>query len=541
MHNPKFIRVNGHVYRRRNEALHHPRFLRVNGKVYRLVQHVDPEAPRSVVARLTHEEEIELGHRSRAGDIVARNKLVEANIGLVVTIARQLARHDQSKIHDLIQQGHLGLIEAAEKFDPSKGFRFSTYAAYRIKGRIKEFIVQDRNLVSIKQGPEAKIFNNLRRVERELQDQGIDPTDEAVAEVLKEMKGLHNVKPQDVRDMRSRVRGQDGSLYSVSPDGEETTMDVEDHSLRPDRIFEEHEFSARFDEVKDAFAATLKGAEKTLFLKRIVVDKDDNPLTLPEIADKYDVTSEAVRIWEKKLKNKFQIYLNEAFGVGIQLTACLRVANKRRAASLLNPRSFFMQNPKFIQVNGHVYQRSSKAPRHPRFIRVNGNVYRLAQHAELLVSVVNAGENADKLFRALLKLTKNPNVQAGLKKGLSAIQQFNASLASASSPEDYAKCFKDPWSNVNSMLTKYAEAFAKANQIKVSEAIKAATKSLDSSIKALTSAEGLDFIGKELGGEQQESTVDWGEADKPAAKPEPVRASAHPQFIRVSGHLYRAV
>jgi RNA polymerase primary sigma factor len=130
---------------------------------------------------LTHEEEIDLGRRAREGDETARSKLIESNLRLVIPVAKKY-RGMGLPFGDLIQEGNIGLMRAADKFDPEKGFRFSTYATWWIRQAVQRAVAnKGRTIrVSVHMGEKvrkmARTYNELSvQLQRE-------PTDEEVAE-----------------------------------------------------------------------------------------------------------------------------------------------------------------------------------------------------------------------------------------------------------------------------------------------------------------------------------------------------------------------
>jgi RNA polymerase primary sigma factor len=132
---------------------------------------------------LTHEEEIDLGRRTRRGDETARSELVEKNLRLVIPIAKKY-RGKGLPFGDLIQEGNMGLMRAADKFDPEKGFRFSTYATWWIRQAIQRAIADKGRTIRVP----VHMGEKIRKMARSYNELSIqlerEPTDEEVAEGL---------------------------------------------------------------------------------------------------------------------------------------------------------------------------------------------------------------------------------------------------------------------------------------------------------------------------------------------------------------------
>jgi RNA polymerase primary sigma factor len=132
---------------------------------------------------LTHEEEIELGRKAREGDETARSKLIEKNLRLVIPVAKKY-RGMGLPFGDLIQEGNVGLMRAADKFDPEKGFRFSTYATWWIRQAIQRAVADKGRAIRVPMHMSAKIRKMARTYNELSTELEREPTDEEVAERL---------------------------------------------------------------------------------------------------------------------------------------------------------------------------------------------------------------------------------------------------------------------------------------------------------------------------------------------------------------------
>jgi RNA polymerase primary sigma factor len=132
---------------------------------------------------LTHEEEMDLGRRVRAGDKKAREKLIEKNLRLVVSVAKKY-RGMGLPFGDLIQEGNLGLMKAVEKFDPDRGYRFSTYATWWIRQAVQRAVADKGRTIRVP----AHLGEKIRKMARVYNELAVelsrDPTDEEVAKRL---------------------------------------------------------------------------------------------------------------------------------------------------------------------------------------------------------------------------------------------------------------------------------------------------------------------------------------------------------------------
>ena len=166
------------------------------------------------VPLLTPEEEVVLTRRARAGDLAAKNRLVEANMRLVINIAKTY-RNRTIPLEDLIQDGAIGLMQAAERFDPDKGFRFSTYATHWVRQAIGRAIDSKSKAIRLP----AHVSQTLRKAQKErervLRETGREPTHEEVAAALDmtphKLHGLLQSN-QDTVSLDQSVNGEPGGV-----------------------------------------------------------------------------------------------------------------------------------------------------------------------------------------------------------------------------------------------------------------------------------------------------------------------------------------
>jgi RNA polymerase sigma-32 factor len=258
-------------------------------------------------ASLSREEERELAENyRRTGDREAAYRLVTSNLKLVVRIA-MIYQKVYRNILDLIQEGNLGLLQAVERFDPERGARLQTYAAWWIKAYILKFLLDNTRMVKIgTTNARRKILMNLNREKQKLEARGIVPTYKQLAENL-------GVDEHDLIEVDKGMTGGDISLDApVGEDGDARYIDT----LRMmeqgvDEKIAQGEFRKLLEKKLADFSATLPERDREILTRRLTADE---PETLQQIADRYGVTREAVRVAEKKLIDRLKQYLVEAFG-----------------------------------------------------------------------------------------------------------------------------------------------------------------------------------------------------------------------------------
>ena len=249
----------------------------------------------SAINLLTAEEEQALAARIAEGDQSAKDELVEANLRLVVS----LAKHYQGcgiSLQDLIQEGNVGLMKAAEKFDASKGFKFSTYAAWWIKQTITRAIADQSKTIRIPVHMTENI-NRVRKVSRDLTTVlGHEPTD---AEIAKEL----NVTVEEVKLFKSYMADVTSLDIQVGED-EDTTIGslIEDtNCVNPEKAAVKEAEKEILYSVLD----TLSDREKDILIKRFGLE-DGKPKTLEEVGMTYNLTKERIRQIENKALMKLR-------------------------------------------------------------------------------------------------------------------------------------------------------------------------------------------------------------------------------------------
>ncbi|MGD9033798.1 MAG: RNA polymerase factor sigma-32 [Desulfobacteraceae bacterium] len=247
---------------------------------------------------LTREEELELAQRVQENnDEEAVNQLVTSNLRLVAKIAKDFSRYWAKNILDLIQEGNLGLIQAARKFDPNRGIKFSYYASFWIKAYMLKFIMENWKIVKIgTTQSQRKLFFNLAREKNRLQALGFTPETKLVAKRL-------DVKEEEVIEMTQRL--ESGELSLSTPMGEDSRETyeafLEDPTLPIDEWLSEKQRRVIFAEKLKEFRKRLSKREADIFDNRIIAE---DPLILQEIGDKYNISRERVRqIQERIIKN----------------------------------------------------------------------------------------------------------------------------------------------------------------------------------------------------------------------------------------------
>src|SRR5215208_3473788 len=244
------------------------------------------------VPLLTHADEIRLAKGIARGCKRSKARLVEANLRLVVSIAKKYRNRGVSFL-DLIQEGNLGLIRAAEKFDHSKGYKFSTYATWWIRQAITRAIADKGRTIRIPVHMVEKVNKYHRTLRRIIQTLGREPSEEEIALEL----GVFVTEIQRLQEISQR------SISLATPVGDDDTSELGDFledagSVTPTDAVSESLLKAHLREALDE----LPERERQIIELRFGM-KDDRPRTLEEVGREFDITRERVRQIQMKTLN----------------------------------------------------------------------------------------------------------------------------------------------------------------------------------------------------------------------------------------------
>jgi RNA polymerase sigma-32 factor len=252
---------------------------------------------------LSAEEEFKIAVRlKKYNDMEAAEKLIVSNLRFVVKIAHEY-RNYGFKLADLIQEGNIGLIHAVKKFDPYKGYRLISYAVWWIRAYIQNYLIRSWSIVKIgTTQAQRKLFFKLSQAKKELET--ISKKNPEFAEIAESL----GVKGSEVAEMDLRMGSRDVSLHEfIGDEGESTHIDLlayEGDSQEVELIKSEEKSLVKKN-IAGALA-NLTERESYIIVNRVMAD---NPETLQEIGNRFNITRERARQIEKQALKKVQLAL----------------------------------------------------------------------------------------------------------------------------------------------------------------------------------------------------------------------------------------
>lgn len=259
---------------------------------------------------LGQEEEFNLATEYReTKDSKIAYKLVTSHLRLVVKVVSKYKGYGLP-ISEMISEGNIGLLYAVDKFEPSKGFRFSTYALWWIKASVQKYILNSWSLVKIgTTAAQKKLFFNLRKIKNKL---NLMDDRELSQEILGNIASSLDVSVQDVTDMNQRLKSHDGSLNAVldssSDNGAEWLDFISDGKPNQEDVLAYSETMQYRKRLFNQALGCLNKREKDILFKRRLVDKS---VTLDDLSKTYSISKERVRQIElnsiKKIKKAITV------------------------------------------------------------------------------------------------------------------------------------------------------------------------------------------------------------------------------------------
>lgn len=255
---------------------------------------------------LDPEEELQLAiQHFDHHDVQAAHRLVTSNLRLVVKIANDF-RRAQANLLDLIQEGTLGLMQAVKKFNPYKGVKLSSYAAWWIRAYILKYLMDNKSQVKIATtAAQRKLFYNLQKETDRLLNEYDKVDTKLIASTL-------DVSEKDVIEMQKRLSTNDYSLDAPITNGEPETLRhdifIDEEAQSIEELLSDEQVKRIFTDHLAEFKQQLSPRDQVVFEERLMSEK---PLTLQEIGDKFSITRERARQIEANILKKLKKFVKD--------------------------------------------------------------------------------------------------------------------------------------------------------------------------------------------------------------------------------------
>lgn len=255
---------------------------------------------------LTPEEEYEYGMRyQEKGDTNAAKMLVQSHLRLVVKIAGKFRNYGLPVV-DLVSEGNVGLMQAVKKFDPKKGFRFSTYAMWWIRAYIQEYILRTWSLVKIgTTAAQKKLFFNLAKIKKRI---NAGNEGNLLSSQIETIAADLNVSKTEVVEMNARLQQSDSSLNQLisDDDGEEVIDKIAIDEINQEQLAINNQEKNRREDALRLALGQLNERERSIIQARQL---EENPPTLEELSKVYKVSRERIRQIEASAIGKMKKFM----------------------------------------------------------------------------------------------------------------------------------------------------------------------------------------------------------------------------------------